>query len=253
MSLNIATIVDRCNEPGNQNRRIIKLTDKIVVKRNATPEEVANQNYAYLTCMQSDCGLRIPKVYGYFIQLEIGYLVMEFIDGTSLIDIIIARKFFDLQCLATAIHTLATRMQQSFPGPANHGLPRGYLFSDDGAETNFTSIESLNSWLNERALFVDDEPVFKFELSDCVFCHLDLASRNIIVLPDGSFGLLDWEYAGFYPKAFETYCLRFIAQNQDYNSSFAQSLSEALENISPQKTSDKLICMLDRVYGNNQR
>jgi len=74
-----------------------------------------------------------------------------------------------------------------------------------------------------------DELGFNFNLLDCRFCHLDLAHRNIIICPDGSFYLLDWEHAGFYPKNFETYYLLFVHQH-DYE--FSQKLLEALENQS---------------------
>jgi serine/threonine protein kinase len=263
-------IVKFCADPGHKNinsfkkgTRIILLTDNIVVKfgLNVTPEEARNQQYAYCTMQSFDCGLRIPKVYRYFrdSKSSIGYLAMEFIDGSSLMDLIIERPGFELNShqferLAMGIHQLATIMTPDFPGPRGGGIPQGYLFSEDGAKTKFRDIESLNSWLNVRARLGEDGPRFKFELSDCIFCHLDLACRNIIVLQDGSFVLLDWANAGFYPKVFETYCLRFIAQNQPHNYSFASSLLGALESISLWKTDkadEDLIFMLNRVFQNN--
>ncbi|KAI1506103.1 ankyrin repeat protein [Biscogniauxia marginata] len=36
-----------------------------------------------------------------------------------------------------------------------------------------------------------------------VFTHHDLAPRNIILHPSGHLWLLDWDYAGWYPKCFE--------------------------------------------------
>jgi Choline/ethanolamine kinase len=108
--------------------------------------------------------------------------------------------------------------------------------------------------MDERARLDKDELAFDFDLADCGFCHLDLVRRNIIMLPEGSFCLLDWEHAGFYPRVFETYCLRFIRQH-DY--SFSQELLEAFEQFSLKvENRDKLehqIKMLDRVYRNNLR
>jgi hypothetical protein len=70
----------------------------------------------------------------------------------------------------------------------------------------------------------------------------------------GSFCLLDWEHAGFYPKVFETYCLLFIRKS-DYD--FSQELLEALENLSQKvENQDELerhVKMLDRVYRKNLR
>lgn len=43
------------------------------------------------------------------------------------------------------------------------------------------------------------------ETEDLVFCHNDLSTHNIIVDPETLKvkGVIDWEYAGFYPKEFE--------------------------------------------------
>ena len=39
---------------------------------------------------------------------------------------------------------------------------------------------------------------------DIVFTHGDLAPRNVLVLEDGTVsGLIDWEYAGWYPEHWE--------------------------------------------------
>ncbi|KAI4130187.1 MAG: hypothetical protein LQ347_003485 [Umbilicaria vellea] len=250
-------LVRLCNNPNSQviggfigGRRFIQLSSGIVVKCgwSVTPEEAANQEYAY-SC-HSD--LKIPEVYRYFRASGVGYLVMEFIEGISLENIPLHQYPDLIPRLATAIHTLAGRILPGPPGPRNGGIPRGYLFSEDGAGKSFSSITCLNSWFNERFRLRKDEPGFDFKLSDCVFCHLDLARRNIIMLPDESFALLDWESAGFYPRVFETYCLRFVGQS-DYD--FTQALLSALDNISPgpgdQEEKERYIRMLDRVFRNN--
>lgn len=43
------------------------------------------------------------------------------------------------------------------------------------------------------------------ETEDLVFCHNDLSTHNIIVDPETLKinAIIDWEYAGFYPKEFE--------------------------------------------------
>jgi hypothetical protein len=68
-----------------------------------------------------------------------------------------------------------------------------------------------------------------------------------------SFYLLDWEYAGFYPREFEKYCIVFIGQKEDYN--YAYDLSNALDSVYQEvgkKIEDEhIIGLLDRVYRNN--
>lgn len=133
---------------------------------------------------------------------------MEFVEGISFEKILLQDHLGLVQRLATAIYTLLQRIPADSPGPINGGIPRGYLFSEDGAATSLNTMTKLNQWLNERALLDNnDKNGFAFNLSDCIFCHLDLTRRNIILCPDGSFCLLDCEHAGFYPAIFETYCL----------------------------------------------
>lgn len=178
---------------------------------------------------------------------------MEFIDGTSLEKVSFHEHPGLIQRLGKAIHGLFQQISVDFPGPRNGGIPRGYLFSEDGAGTTLNSMPKLNEWLNERLILGNDELGFDFDLSDCRFCHLDLSRRNIIMCPDGSFCLLDWEHAGVYPAVFETYCLLFGRQF-DYD--FSQKLLDDFEHLVPNVDGqDKTwhIELLDRVYRNNMR
>lgn len=264
MSLNISSLSNSdiallCHNPnfiisGDPSVRCLaKISDDVIVKCgwSVTPEEAANQEFVYQFSCTGD--LKVPKMYRYFRIRDIGYIVMEFIRGTSLQEV----SFYDnpglVQRLAKAIYGLFLQIPVDSPGPRNGGIPRGYLFSEDGAGTTLNSMSKLNEWLNKRLMLENDELGFNFQLSDCRFCHLDLSRRNIIMCPDGSFCLLDWEHAGFYPTVFETYCLLFVRQH-DYE--FSQELLKALENLSPNFDSqDKLghIQMLDQVYRNNLR
>lgn len=177
---------------------------------------------------------------------------MEFVDGISLHNIELQEHPQLIQNLAEAIHTFATKVPPDFPGPRNRGIPRGYLFSEDGAGQSLGTIKSLNAWLNERARLEPDKTGFNFQLSDCVFCHMDLSRRNII-LRDGFFYLLDWEYAGFYPRELEKFCILFIGQKEDY--SYAYGLSKALDSVyrkaGMEIDDEPIIGLLDQVYKNN--
>lgn len=54
----------------------------------------------------------------------------------------------------------ATKTPPDFPEPRNRGIPRGYLFSEDGAGKALDTIKSLNSWLDERARLSASEAGF---------------------------------------------------------------------------------------------
>ncbi|OAX81501.1 hypothetical protein ACJ72_04159 [Emergomyces africanus] len=235
-------------------RSFKRLTLKTIVKYgwSVTADEAANQKHAYLHSRGTK--MNVPKVYRYFTKSNIGYLVMEFIDGISLENIMLQENPEVIRNLAEAIHAFATKIPPDFPGPRNCGIPRGYLFSEDGAGKSLNSMKSLNSWLGERARLTTSETAFNFQLSDCVFCHMDLSRRNII-LRNGFFYLLDWEYAGFYPREFEKYSILFIGQKEEEGYNFAYNLSNALDSAYQKegmKTEDgHIIGLLDRVYRNN--
>ena len=89
------------------------------------------------------------------------------------------------------------------------------------AEPKFTSIQLMNSWLNERLLLAQDPSskirkcidiheqasggILEFHSSDLTMVHGDLAPRNFIVKDNDQLALVDWAFAGFYPTFFETF------------------------------------------------
>lgn len=235
-------------------RYLAELFNDVIIKCgwSVTPEETANQEFVYSYSFCLSGGVKFPKIYRYFRISNIGYIVMEFVEGISLEKIPLQDYLSLVQRLATTIYTLLQRIPADSPGPINGGNPRGYLFSEDGAGTSLNTMTKLNQWLNERVLLDNnDKNGFDFNLSDCRFCHLDLTRRNIILCPDGSFCLLDWEHAGFYPAIFETYCILFTRQH-DYK--FSQELLDAFADLSTSRTEDEdVLKMLDRIYRNNLR
>ena len=49
-----------------------------------------------------------------------------------------------------------------------------------------------------------------------VFTHHDLAPRNMLLHPSGQLWLLDWDYAGFYPRYFEFASMQNFFEPQDW-------------------------------------
>jgi secreted Zn-dependent insulinase-like peptidase len=93
-SLSDSDIVLLCHNPNTiisgdpDVRCLAKLSDEVIVKCgwSVTAEEAANQEYAYkYSSLVSD--LKVPMIYRYFrTNNDIGYIVMELINGTSLED-----------------------------------------------------------------------------------------------------------------------------------------------------------------------
>jgi thiamine kinase-like enzyme len=60
-----------------------------------------------------------------------------------------------------------------------------------------------------------------------VFCHLDIAPRNILVLGDGSLCLVDWRTGGSYPRLFERAALEIHSREKDdWNSKLLAKLDQ---------------------------
>lgn len=230
-----------------------RIFDDVIVKFgwSVTEDEAKNQKYARILCNETK--IMVPEVYRYFAWSGLGFIVMEFVHGEPMERILLDNHPNLIQNLAKEIFALATKRPADFPGPRNCGIPKGYLFSEDGAGRPLNTIDTLNSWLNERARLTISERRFNFQLADCVFCHMDLSRRNILVL-DHHFCLLDWEFAGFYPKMFEKYSILFNGQKE--GNQFAGDLSKALdllyENAGVEASDERMIERLNRIYRNNE-
>lgn len=122
----------RVNKP-EFSRGIAKLSDDIAVKYGGgiTDEEVANQNFAYKYSLTSD--IKVPKIHRFFRIGQMAYIVMDFIEGVTLDGINCREDSGLIDRLALAIHSLFSQIPCGPPGPINGGIPRGYLFSEDGA------------------------------------------------------------------------------------------------------------------------
>ena len=79
-----------------------------------------------------------------------------------------------------------------------------------------------------------------------VLCHLDIASRNIIVLENDSICLLDWESAGFFPRFFEI-CTQHIVFWREER--FSGQILKRMEISEEEDVQTKIML---RRYGNYQ-
>ena len=109
------------------------------------------------------------------------------------------------------LSSVAVHDNNSIPGPVGSGGKPldGYLFGDDGTTVAISSVNDLNRWINKRLKIIKKE----MDLRPYPFtlCHLDFSRRNIKLTSDHnkktnsnySICLLDWGFAGFYPRCFE--------------------------------------------------
>ncbi|KAL2798160.1 hypothetical protein BJX66DRAFT_295805, partial [Aspergillus keveii] len=77
----------------------------------------------------------------------------------------------------------------------------------------------MNAYMDRRLEYRND--TIDLSLNPLVFCHGDICPRNIILEDDGSICLVDWGYAGFYPRFFELLALLFVTP---YDAAFVETV-----------------------------
>lgn len=120
-----------------------------------------------------------------------------------------------IEKVASVVKYLAT-FKHNIPGPLGGGISRGLLFSETH-DVNFGSLDGMEKWFNSR-LFAH-HPKLSFQGCELVLCHLDIATRNILLQVDGTSYLVDssWTFAGYYPRLFE-FCAQWIIEGNDGDS-----------------------------------
>ncbi|TVY55478.1 hypothetical protein LCER1_G004565 [Lachnellula cervina] len=241
-------IVQHCSDPNRQlvgvvGSTVLKLSEEVVVKFgwNVTAEEADNQRKAFELLDRSI--VRIPQLYRYFSRSDekgfppTGYIVMEYIHG----EICQSPDSNQIEKIAQVLLYFSSIHGQQ-PGPLQRGISRGLLWEENGKPA-FKTVQQMESWLNVR--LPDVEAKLTLQEYPLVLCHLDLAPRNIIWLPDGSVCLVDWSSAGFYPRFFEV-CLLKIMECSHGN--YELTLIDRMEKLSEDE--DTQMRLLQRSFYN---
>lgn len=236
-----ASVIACCANPLPENiisqygKRIIKISDHQVVKwgPDITKEEAENQQIAYERVDRRI--VRIPRVYAFFSDEQgWGYIVMELIKG-KIIDPLEDRSA--IRKVASVLDHFAT-LRHSVPGSLCGGPCHGLLFPDT-EDLVFNNLAEMEKWFNSR-LFAHN-PRLTLRGCELVFCHLDVAPRNLLWEEDGSLCLIDWASAGYYPRLFE-FGAQWIIQGKDgaFNALLLESMKPLPEQELAQKES--LLC-----------
>lgn len=225
--------------------RVVRLGREVCVKfgLGVSKEEAENQTEAY--ALLSPHIVRVPRVFRFFSNVAPGdytrgYLIMEYIEGDTLL-------LDDLAHIDRVASMLArfSETQSHMPGPLHRGGAQGPVWSDY-EKPCFRNTDNLECWLNRRLQASDPRLALKdFPL---VLCHLDIAPRNILWQQDGTPCLIDWASAGFYPRFFET-CILMISDGM--NGDFEPMLLESMESLTSVETSQ--LRSLMQSYGNGMR
>lgn len=243
-----ASVIASCNNPlpiniiSQHGNRIIRISDDKVVKwgPDVTKEEAENQRIA-LELVDPRI-VRIPRVYAFFTdERGRGYIVMEFIRGK------IIEPLEDRSAITKVaqVFDYFASLRHTSPGPLCGGICRGLLFPDT-EDLQFDTLDEMEKWFNSR-LFPHD-PKLTIRGFELVLCHLDIAPRNILWQDDGSFYLIDWASAGYYPRLFQ-FCAQWVIEGKD--GKFNSLLLNSMEPLSQEEVEQKEAIL--RAWSNIQK
>jgi serine/threonine protein kinase len=189
-------------------RSVIRISEEAVVKCGfgVTQLEAQNQQKAYKLINPSV--IRIPQVYRFFSNGDIGYIVMEYISGEELSTVADSDIF--LKPMVKVLKSFE-QVQHHKPGPFHGGLAIGQLWLDESIIP--TTVSDIEEYYNTRQL--RQRSKLNLQNYPLIFCHLDIAPRNILVLKDRSLCLIDWASAGFYPRLFERCALKINIRSEN--------------------------------------
>ncbi|KAF1994250.1 kinase-like protein [Amniculicola lignicola CBS 123094] len=208
-------IISLCHDPATTilsvpqcSNKVVRITDRVAVKFGhfVTAQEFRNQQVAQ---RRLDANIvNVPTAYRFLQKDDIGYIVMDYVDGDTL-DLVSAKNVVkELGMVLGYIH----QQKGTKPGSLGGGPVSGVLWPEH-EEVEFLETDDLQLWLNQRS----PSSVHKLDLSRYALCmcHLDFNPRNIIL--DGSrIYLIDWSAAGYFPRFFEHILYQFLPQDLSF-------------------------------------
>jgi len=151
---------------------------------------------------------------------------MEYVSGESLQKLDLNTHTDIIPRIAKIVAHLGQIQDSQKPGPLGGGQPEGYLWGDDGARATFTSVADMEAWLNKR-LSLRNKSI-NLSSYPLVLCHMDLCRRNMVLEENNTICLLDWGFAGLYPRFFEIASLSCL---NPYEEPYEKPLLEAIATL----------------------
>jgi hypothetical protein len=226
--------------------RVVKLSEDIAVKfgHGVTASESETQKYARQHTNPSI--VHVPQVYRFFQRNDPtwhcpkGYIFMEYVQGQALQELDLNANTDIIPRVAKIIAHLGQIQGGQVPGPVGMGQPEGYLWGDDGARTTFTCVADMEAWLNRR-LSLRNKSI-DLGSHPLILCHMDLCRRNMILEKNNLICLLDWGFAGLYPRFFEIASLSCLnPYDEPYEKPLLQATITMLGLTAEEKDSVELL------------
>jgi serine/threonine protein kinase len=212
--------------------RVVKLSHDIAAKfgHGVTASEAETQKFAHRNANPSI--VHVPQVYRFFSRPDPqwdngkGYMFMEYVPGQLLKELDLKENTDIIPRVAKIVAHLGQIQGSQVPGPIGGGEPDGYLWGEHRANTTFTCVADMEAWLNKR-LSVRNLSI-DLRSHPLVLCHMDLCRRNMILEKNNMICLVDWGFAGLYPRFFELASLSCI---NPYDEPYEKPLLQAIETL----------------------
>lgn len=179
-------------------------------------------------------GVRVPSIKRKIEFNDRTFCIMECIEGTTLEEAWAKLGWFASIKLAVQLRhaiNLLRSVTSSTAGSLATGECRSFWLEDYYGVPARSSPDNITSFIKFWAGFISIRHAIKTAAQGLVyfkgytpptartfvFTHHDLAPRNILLDYSGQLWLVDWDYAGFYPRYFEYASMYNFSTPQDWN------------------------------------
>jgi aminoglycoside phosphotransferase (APT) family kinase protein len=174
-----------------------------------------------LQFIQQHTDIPVPTVYCHFEDDGAYYLITEYIEGVSMSELLEGQKALVGEELERHLAKLKTLKSCRLGGPSGIIIPPYRVFQRTDMDYWHLRASSQDTY---------------------VFCHNDLSQQNVIVDPHTLEirGIIDWEYAGFFPPRFEYPFYRRLGPSSAINDEVDDSfdLLQFLQSEASDRTSE---------------
>ena len=179
-------------------------------------------------------GVRAPRGRRSVVVDRLTWCIMDRIEGQTLEELWPSIGWLQAICLAFQLRGFVQKLRSltsPTAGSLATGLCRSFWLEDRFRLPPRTTKDSINAFINFWMEFIslrreinkseaEHRQLPKQHLSPIhtlVFTHHDLAARNIILHPSGKLWVIDWDYAGWYPRCFEYAAMHFSINPQGWD------------------------------------
>lgn len=217
--INADNILDK-----NIGSTIVKINSKLVVKYGKRVKEEEANIMKYL---KENTSVPVPDVKKVYKKDNITYIVMEYIEGKTLEEIILNLDNESFEKIIKEIKKYLNEIRNikgNKLGSINNKPYDNCLFQDPKPTKMFLNIEQFNDyWINKVKNIMPDHHILAIKNvipnnRGIVFSHGDLTTKNIIIKDNKIVSIIDWELAGLYPESWEYFRMLSYPDDEKWHS-----------------------------------